>query len=312
MARPKKIIKLKEPVRIRERRLANGNISLYLDIYQNGVRKVESLGLYIIPGNDPVSRNQNAQARAVAEQVKAERILALQAYGIKQWDKIKRSGMTLMSWLQEYQDGNFGISPSTVRGRKNMKDRVKEYLTEKKQENFALVDVDKDFCRGFIAYLATAKRSNAKYKGGTINNGCALHIQTVFTGAMNKAVREGLLTRNPMLSLDAREKFRKQETLREYLTIEEIQKVIDAPCAYEDVKRAFLFSCFCGLRLSDVESLTWRMIQNQPTDNRCLFAQRCKRLRNTSTSHCPRKRKSGSIKKITSTSLYSICLMQST
>ena len=34
MGRQKKEIKAKEPIRIRERKLANGNISLYLDVYQ--------------------------------------------------------------------------------------------------------------------------------------------------------------------------------------------------------------------------------------------------------------------------------------
>ena len=38
MGRPKKTLKVKEPIRIRERKLANGNISLYLDIYQKGTR----------------------------------------------------------------------------------------------------------------------------------------------------------------------------------------------------------------------------------------------------------------------------------
>ena len=43
MARPKKVQKVKEPVRIRQRKLANGNMSLYLDVYVKGVRKVWSL-----------------------------------------------------------------------------------------------------------------------------------------------------------------------------------------------------------------------------------------------------------------------------
>ena len=41
MGRPKKSLKVKEPVRIRERQLANGNVSLYLDIYIKGTRKYE-------------------------------------------------------------------------------------------------------------------------------------------------------------------------------------------------------------------------------------------------------------------------------
>ena len=41
MGRKKKEIKLKEPVRIREKRLNDGNISLYLDMYHKGARKKE-------------------------------------------------------------------------------------------------------------------------------------------------------------------------------------------------------------------------------------------------------------------------------
>ena len=39
MGRKKKEIKMKEPVRIREKRLNDGNISLYLDMYYMGTRK---------------------------------------------------------------------------------------------------------------------------------------------------------------------------------------------------------------------------------------------------------------------------------
>ena len=32
---------------------------------------------------------------------------------------------------------------------------------------------------------------------------------------------------------------------------------MDADCKYPEVKRAYLFSCFCGLRISDIYKLTW-------------------------------------------------------
>ena len=93
MGRPKKTTKAKEPVRIRERKLANGNRSLYLDIYSKGVRKVESLGVYLVPENTPLDKIQNEHARSVAEKIKSERIIALQNYGIANLDKVMKASM---------------------------------------------------------------------------------------------------------------------------------------------------------------------------------------------------------------------------
>ena len=59
MARPKKQIKVKEPVRLRFDKLKNGNQSIYLDIYYNGRRTVQYLKLYLVPETDTASRVQN-------------------------------------------------------------------------------------------------------------------------------------------------------------------------------------------------------------------------------------------------------------
>jgi len=47
---------------------------------------------------------------------------------------------------------------------------------------------------------------------------------------------------------------------REFLTMVEIKKVVDTPCRYELVKKAFLFYCFTGLRYSDMKALNWSEI----------------------------------------------------
>ena len=44
------------------------------------------------------------------------------------------------------------------------------------------------------------------------------------------------------------------------MTIEEVQALIDTPMPHEEyeiVKCAYLFSCFCGLRISDIIKLKW-------------------------------------------------------
>ena len=53
----------KEPVRLREKKLSNGNVSLYLDICRNGRRHKEYLKLYLIDAKTPLEREQNRQVQ---------------------------------------------------------------------------------------------------------------------------------------------------------------------------------------------------------------------------------------------------------
>ncbi|MEO4971044.1 site-specific integrase, partial [Bacteroides uniformis] len=77
--------------------------------------------------------------------------------------------------------------------------------------------------------------------------------------ALNMAVDDDVLSVNPGLAID-RKAICGEETPREYLTIDEVRKLIEADAPRADVKIAFLFSCFCGLRLSDVRALQWKKI----------------------------------------------------
>ena len=63
-----------------------------------------------------------------------------------------------------------------------------------------------------------------------------------------------------MKLLDAKEKHQPAESVREYLTIDELKAIMKADCANTEVKKAFIFSCFAGLRLGDVRALTWNKV----------------------------------------------------
>ena len=49
---------------------------------------------------------------------------------------------------------------------------------------------------------------------------------------------------------------------RGYLEIDEVKKLMNTPCNDEQTKMAFLFACFCGLRLSDIKDLKWKDIKS--------------------------------------------------
>ena len=257
MAKRKKEIKVKEPVRIREKVLDGGTISLYLDMYHKGNRKKEGLKLYIIPETTPAAKLQNKNTRKLAEQIKAQRILDIQKDGLVDWEKLKRSRTTLLSWLEDFVTCDEKLSPSGVRPKRNAKDRVKEYLASIGKPDLLLSEVDKEFCRGFVSFLRTCKI----YKGKkTMSDTTARLLMYRIIEAMNKAVVEGLIPSNPFKSLDSKEKPKIRTARREFLTVEELKVLIKTPCRYDIVKKAFLFSCFTGLRYSDMKSLKWSEI----------------------------------------------------
>ena len=273
MGRPKKALKVKEPIRIRERELANGNRGLYLDIYIKGTRKYESLGLYLVKETNAEAKRMNAHTRQVAEKIKNDRIIALQDRGISQYDKIKRSSITLIDWLKQYEQDGFGFSQSTLKGRSDMRKKVENYLAKEKISYIGMNQVDEEFCRGFLKYLATAPHAVCKPESGrTISRGCAHHHQAVLNGALNKAVRDGIIPMNPLKKLDRREKFQPSPEDREFLTIEELRKLMETPCTNQEVYKSFIFACFTLLRLSDVRTMSLEKVYETP-DGKAQFVR---------------------------------------
>ena len=150
MGRTKKSLKAKEPVTIRFKQLANGNQSIYLDIYKNGIRKYEFLKLYLIPENkgDEAARVQNANTMQAAISIKAQRIkeMANNQAGIKNTTGGK---MLLLDWMEHVieQKRKNGQSEKRAETCKCANLKLMEYVDGRK---IRLQDIDKDFVLGYM------------------------------------------------------------------------------------------------------------------------------------------------------------------
>lgn len=265
MARPKKQIKAKEPVIIRFKDLAKGNKSIYLDIYRDGERKKEYLKLYLIPERPGVEADKitNQITLDAANAIKARRIKEIIGgeAGIKD-----RAGkyLSLLDWMQQRQDRADKAAKDAGRKRSNTAEGIKTTATHLRRyidkaykgRGVTLAQVDKDFCTGFAAYLMDAGK---QWRGKLSANTSALYYSGL-EAALNEAYKKGLITTNPAALVEESEKPQAQQAERDYLTAEELKTLAAAKCPNEQVKAAFLFSCFCGLRLSDIEGLTWDAI----------------------------------------------------
>lgn len=264
MARPKKQVKAKEPVTIRLKPCRNGNQSIYLDIYRDGQRNKEYLKLYLIPErpNHPEDKITNQTTMQAANAIKAERMRKLinGEAGIKE----TKCKILLLDWMQLRRENAERIARDAGRRRCNNGESifsVTNHLAAFIEKHYngrpiTLADVDKDFCIGFAEYLKTAGQRKGKSLLST--NARSLYYSKL-TAALNAAVKAGHIQANPVNLLDRTEKPHQIQTERDYLTENELQALINTPCTHtdKDAGPAFLFSCFCGLRWSDISVLTW-------------------------------------------------------
>ena len=245
--------KAKEPVRLRFKELADGNKSIYLDIYRNGKRSYEFLKLYLVPESAPMSKRLNADTMNAANAIKAQRIIEL----ANSEAGLKNSGMSRMllaDWMNIYRQRKKGKSKGLQQQVGISATLLKEYGGERVR----LKDVDKEFCSGFIHYLKNVytTRTGSHLMPKTQRNYCI-----AFSSALNAAVKDGLIERNPFGMIDADDRIKVPESSRTYLTVEEVKTLLDTPCRNEAVKQAFMFSVFSGLRISDVRGLRWRDVE---------------------------------------------------
>lgn len=270
MAKQKQTVKLKEPVRIRFKQLSNGNQSIYLDYYTGdvirkenyvgGKRKYEFLKLYLIPERTREDKAKNEATLALAKAIQSKRIVEVQndAHGFQNTNK---SRVNLLDYLE-----NIG-KQSAEQGSRNYARTVLNTVRALKLfrgDYIAFRDVDKEFLSEFTDYLRQMPKAS-KYgvlkAGGRLSNNSVVSYYGTLRTAINRAYKEGIITVNPTKEFDFASKVRQEPSRREYLTLDELKTLINTECRHEIVKRAFLFSCLCGLRVSDIRKLRWCDLQ---------------------------------------------------
>ena len=238
----------KQCVRLRQRKMPSGNISLYLDIYQKGVRSYEYLHLYLSP--DKKDKEKNRETMMLAEAICAKRLVEVRngQYGFK-----TTQATPLRDYVQRIIDTKKG---STQRRYEALNNILHDYC----RPSMMLTDITPAWFTGFLTHLG---------KRGLAPNTQAVYVATM-RYIINQAHREGLLSTNPTANIKG---VGYEETNRTYLTIDEVRKLANTPCPNEVTKRAFLFGCLTGLRNCDIRALTWADVHEQDGYTRIIYRQ---------------------------------------
>lgn len=243
--------------------LSDGRESLFLDFYLgydiavssktgkeykrvNNKREYLSLYLWQAP-RSTAEKNQNKETLEVAKRVRFERGQQLledaEGYRLK-----KDREINFLDWMWQYYE---------------------VYTKADKRHIKRAYTVFVDFLNSTPEYSKYAKRVKPDQLTKQMIVAFTEYLQSRFFGegahtlysrfkkVIKSAVEADVMRKNPCNGVII--KIDRSTLKKEILSMEEIQKMIDThyPGENPDIRRAFIFTCYCGLRWCDVKALTF-------------------------------------------------------
>jgi len=224
----------KKKIKIRFKTLKSGCYSLYFDIWHNNKREYQTLGIKIEGTRNTKNEDDGKIRKAIALRDQKERELINDITGFTlSSGKSQKDFLSYCKKLIENGRNHCNWTNFLLNIRKFTNDSVR------------ICDIDKKFCYEFKESLL--KR---------LSNNTAKTYYSIFKAALNLLVQDDIIPSNPAKYIS----IKRIETEREFLNFEEIQKLQNTKCKDENTKNAFIFSCFTGLRISDIMLLKFNQI----------------------------------------------------
>lgn len=248
-------------VHLRRRPITNDRISLYLDYYP-AVRnpktmqmmRREYLGIYIFakPRNE-MEREFNQEMLEKAELILCRRQTALinEQFGFLDRYKMQEDALAYFKAFANKKGEKYLFVYA------HFKDFTKGKCT--------FGDLNVAFCKKFSEYLQNQARGLRL--GQKLCANTAASYWSHFRAFLKKAYLDKYLNENINDYLEALDT---EDVHKEFLTQEELYRLAETPCRIDVLKRAALFSCLTGLRISDILNLTWENVTLAPDLGYCI------------------------------------------
>ena len=257
---------------IRARERSNGRYSIFLDHYLgkvNGKVTHESISFndkkrgknecYLVPEltKEDKKHNKEVWSQALAFQMTYNNASREERLGLKK----SKSQIDFLYFLEH--------EPDLMRNGKTANhylSLIKHLKTFTDGRIIRFEEIDKNFVLDFLDYLRnSAERLLWRLKdsnkiGLKLKPKSQYNIQTALRHALVVAYQKEYVRENPFDRIDRKDLIKADEAEVCYLTVEEVQKLIDTPMRYkkhEILKKMFLFCCLSGLRFSDANSMKW-------------------------------------------------------
>lgn len=244
--------------------LSDGRESLFLDYYfgyqmvysekldkevMRKDRKRDFLKLYLWQApRTPIERQQNKETLELAKKIRFERgqelLESVEGYRLK-----KERDINFLDYFQSYIDK---YTKKDIRMVQIALSRFRDFLNETPEYNkFAKrikpEQINKDMVEAYTEYLQTR----------SVGEG-AKSIYARFKKVVKFAIEHDVMLKNPCTGITI--KIDDQQLKKEVLSPDEIQQLIATHYDNENpnIRRAFIFCLYCGLRYCDVKDLTFK------------------------------------------------------
>ena len=265
--------------------LSDGRESLYLEFYlgysfvesKNGKtytkvnRECEWLGLFLWQApRTPIERQSNKDALELAKKIRFERGQELLERG--RGYRVKKEAINLLDYFQTYIDR---YTKKDIRMVKLAISRFRDFLNDtpeykKYSKRIKPEQLSRDMVIAFSEYLQSRSRGEG-----------ANSLFARFKKVIKYAVEHDIIAKNPCLGIVIKTDI--NQLKKEILSLDEINQLVGTRDERQnpDVRRAFLFCLFTGLRFCDVKDLTF---ENVDFANRLLKFEQSKTKGHSSSS----------------------------
>jgi site-specific recombinase XerD len=237
-------------IALRFKPLKNGKFSAYLDIYiedESGHKKrsYEFLKKYFSKDySDEKARvaDEDKEALKVVRAVRAKREVEIMKgeHGLKR--KQAPAAVDFIAFVEEEvkkKKKNPDVNDSLLK-------KAKSFIAQKP---IRLSAISSDWCSQFREYLLSV-----------VSNNTTRSYLFALQYFLDVAVKKGHIATNPMSDVDIPTQ---QDVKRTALNLEELRLLDSTPTDFGfQLREAFFFSCFTGLRLKDVHNLKWSDIRD--------------------------------------------------
>lgn len=287
--------------------LSDGRDSLYLEyymgyrmvesingkIYKKANRKSERLNLFVWQApRTPEERKQNKETLALAKRIRFERgqelLEGAEGYRLRREKKVD-----ILRWMWDYYEGYTKADKRVIRQAYNCfvdflidpKGEITPAPNCTRAERAAAAEEKAKRTRGLTLKPEQLTKqlvlSFVEYLRRRFRGEGAPTLYARYKKVIKSAVEDGVIAKNPCDGIKI--KIDSNKLTKDVLSIEEVQKLIATHYTGEnpDIRRAFIFCIYCGLRFCDVKDLTFA---NVDYSNRLLRYEQAKTKGHSSAS----------------------------